>query len=130
MSFARVGAVGVASLASRNTEAVGATGCGVAVLGGCAVSVGAIVAVFVGCGVFVGTSVAVGAGVDDGKGVGASRVSTARAVARAALTTAVASSQPGAAHCASAKRGVSANNNTNTATIVFMIRIRQVSAFH
>jgi hypothetical protein len=95
---------------------------------GCIVAVGEAVLVAVGTGVFVevgyGVIVGVGHGVAVGTGVavgGASRVSTALAVARAALTTAVASSQPGTVHCARATDGESATNRTNTATIFVMV---------
>jgi hypothetical protein len=60
----------------------------------------------------VGSGVAVG---------GASRVRTARAVARAALTTAVASSQPGTVHCACAGC-TTIRNEINVATMhLFML---------
>lgn len=91
-------------------------GCGVAV------SVTRIVAVAVGVGVpvavAVGNGVLVGAGVDVG---GASAVKTARPVARACRMMAVASSQPGAVHCADTRAGDSDHSKTNAATMMRMI---------
>jgi hypothetical protein len=104
---------------------------GVGVAVGTSVAVGAGVGASVGRGVAVGAVVAVGSGVGHGVLVGigvgvggASRVSTALAVARAALTTAVASSQPGTVHCACTLAGQSAHNNTisNKPFMMFLLR--------
>lgn len=102
------------------------------------VCVGIIVAVAVGSGVCVGIgvavgrSVAVGCGVQVGNGVdvgGASAVSTARPVARACATTAVANSQPGALHCAAVGWLMSSHTrDTMNATHFFMMTLPPAKA--
>lgn len=117
-----IGRPDLSLLAAGVGESVGRlVGAGDSVAVGSGVSVGRGVAVgvsvAVGIGVQVGTGVAVGSGVDVG---GASRVNTALAVARAALTTAVASSQPGAVHCACADWATT-RKDMNAATIHLMM---------